>query len=198
VQTTATPTFSYAPQPIQYQQPPVQTIQYQQPQAQVQVVEKPVIQYVDKYVRPPAPPPQVVHHTEVRLVPGGNGRFAQGFGYGGITGYEYGPFSVAAGPAASPGPRSGRSASWDNAYGYQGNDFAYAGAPQYAMPSMYSDYPLNGDPAIPPPRRFGNDPMAGAPFTPRRGGGGGGLTPRSAKRSLAYGGGRESAYRWDL
>ena len=223
--TTATPTYSYAPQPFQvikYQQPqvqvqvvekpvvqtnqyqpPVQTIQYQQPviqyqQPQVQVVEKPVVQYVDKYVRPPAPPPQVVHHTEVRLVPGGNGRLAQGFGYGGITGYEYGPFSVAAGPAASPGPRSGRSASWDNAYGYQGNDFAYAGAPQYAMPSMYSDYPLNGDPAIPPPRRFGNDPMAGAPFTPRRGGGGGGLTPRSAKRSLAYGGSRESAYRLDL
>jgi hypothetical protein len=195
VQNSATPTYSYAPQPIQYQQPPVQTIQYQQPvqmiqqppvqtiqyqqpQPQVQVVEKPVVQYVDKYVRPPAPPPQVVHHTEVRLVPGRNGRLAQGFGYGGATGYEYG-------------------LGLDDAYGYPGNDFAYSGAPQYAMPSMYSDYPRHGDPAIPPPSRFPVDPSAGAPFTPYRGGGGM-VTPRSAKRSLAYGGGRESAYRWDL
>ena len=153
-------------EPVLYQQPPVQRIQYKQP-VPVQVVEAPVLQVVE--VPPPEPP--VVVHTEVRLVPRRNGRLAEGFGYGGLTGYEYG----------------------------LGNDFAYDGAPPYAMPSMYSGYPLEarGDPSIPPPSRFPLDPVAGAPFTPYRGGRGM-VTPRSAKRSLAYGGGRESAYLMDL
>jgi hypothetical protein len=113
-------------QPAVYQQPMVMQppVLMQQPvvrQQQMQVIEQPVVRYVDKPVMAPAPPPRIQHHTEVVVVRhpwrgggGGHENYGHGvadYGMGAPQYDEYGyepygmgePYGVPPAPAAYGG-----------------------------------------------------------------------------------------------